>query len=76
MDSSSLRVSNKSLMVRKSSIIDFHMAQFELLSFAMKVEFPSIFIPFKNKYSDNQALIPLCETKVWLISVLMITKQG
>ena len=39
--------------------MDFHIAQLELLSFIMEVEFSSISVPFKNKGSHNQALIPL-----------------
>ena len=29
----------------------------------MKIDFPSICIPFKTKYSHNQALIPLFSVK-------------
>lgn len=39
--------------------MDFCIAQFELLSFTIEVEFPFISITFENKYSHSQVLIPL-----------------
>ena len=42
----------------KTSIMDFHITQFELLSFTMDFEFPSIYVPFKSKSSHKLALIP------------------
>ena len=49
------------------TIMDFHIAQFELLSFTMEVEFSSISIPFKNTYPHNQALILLGGKLMWII---------